>query len=213
MRDHDGVLLIDSPPVLAVTDAEIMANSVDQIVLVVRANITTRTELAQTIERLAATRATILGIVLVGVEPADSNGGYGYGYGYGYSANQDSSPTSAEPATPVAPARPRVVAATAAPASVNATAEQPSESLADVIPLWLESPKTVDTSEEDTDAAAFSEAAATGTDRPLPSSSSQTAPASPMSNSAARGLAPIRNRRPSGRPRPRPASETTIDLR
>ena len=78
----------------------------------------------------------------------------------------------------------------------------------------LESPKTAE-AEEDA-AAAFSEAAATGTERPSPRPSPPARPSGPpLSNSAARGLAPIRNRRPSNRPRPRPrpSTEPTIDLR
>ena len=237
MRHHSGVLVVDSPPVLAVTDAEIMANSVDHIVIAVRANVTTRNELAQTIERLASTRASILGIVLVGVEPADGNNGYGYGYGYGYSATPDSE--EAQPIAQVGPPLPPervferqpqpVITPVSAPAAAKAPAaeppapepqapepqapEPPRENLADVIPLWLDAPATAEAQEEDA-VATVSEAAATGTERPSPRSSSPARPTGPpLSNSAARGLAPIRNRRPSNRPRPRPKSEPTIDLR
>ncbi|MEM7091454.1 MAG: polysaccharide biosynthesis tyrosine autokinase [Actinomycetota bacterium] len=102
-----GVLLVDSPPVLAVTDAEIMANHVDRIIVVVRAGVTTRAELRETLDRLSKTPASILGVVLIGVDPSRSSRGYGYGYGYGYGATEDPTPPPAPPQPPTPPTSPR----------------------------------------------------------------------------------------------------------
>lgn len=72
-------ILLDLPPILAVTDAAIVGHMADGIVLVVRSGITiTAPEEAK--KRLEAGHANILGVVLNGV-PTEKKG-YGYGYYY-----------------------------------------------------------------------------------------------------------------------------------
>ena len=76
---YDYVLL-DLPPVLAVTDAAIVGNMVNGVVLVVRSGLTSPEEANESKKRLQAGHANILGVVLNGV-PTEKKG-YGYGYYY-----------------------------------------------------------------------------------------------------------------------------------
>ena len=79
--DH---VIIDSPPVLAVTDATIMARLVDGVVLVAESGRTHRAGLMRTRAILENSGARILGVVLNKLD-LRKEGYYGYGYGYGYS--------------------------------------------------------------------------------------------------------------------------------
>jgi len=79
-RGYDHVIY-DSPPVLAVADAAIMAGRVDAVVLIVHAGVINRDALAQAARRLQQVKARIVGAVLnqVGL---DQQGYYGYRYHY-----------------------------------------------------------------------------------------------------------------------------------
>jgi Mrp family chromosome partitioning ATPase len=55
-------VLIDSPPLNLVTDAQLLANSCDAVLLVVRAFVTTRKSLERTVQDLQAFR--VIGTVL-----------------------------------------------------------------------------------------------------------------------------------------------------
>jgi len=63
------ILLFDAPPVMAVTDAVILATKVDGVLLVVSANETKREYAQRSVERLTKVNASILGIVLNNVSP------------------------------------------------------------------------------------------------------------------------------------------------
>jgi succinoglycan biosynthesis transport protein ExoP len=73
-------LVIDSPPVLPVTDATVLAGSTDAVILVVSAGMTTRREVALSLEVLARVDAPIAGVVLNNASEADSYAYYRYGY-------------------------------------------------------------------------------------------------------------------------------------
>jgi len=76
------LVLIDSPPVLPVTDAVVLAKDADATLLIVAANQTSRGDLQRAAEKLAQVNARVVGIVLN--ETSRQSGGYGYGYQYGY---------------------------------------------------------------------------------------------------------------------------------
>jgi len=90
-KSYDYVL-IDSPPVLSVTDARIVGAQVDGVVLVVKGGETPREAVLRTRQLLQEVHADIIGTLLnnVNVRSADFNlskyqyYGYGYGYGHGY---------------------------------------------------------------------------------------------------------------------------------
>jgi len=76
-------IIIDSPPITAVTDAAIVANMVDGVVIVIRANDTHREIIKNGIAHLRSINAHILGAVLNGVEMGrDSYYYYQYYYYY-----------------------------------------------------------------------------------------------------------------------------------
>jgi len=93
------VLLIDSPPVLPVTDAAVLAGRVDATLLVATAGETTRRELHRAHEVLRQVDAHLIGTVLNGVE-GDAAYGYSYGYRYAYAAAEPEPNGSARAAAP-----------------------------------------------------------------------------------------------------------------
>ena len=80
-------VVIDSPPVVAVTDALILAARCDLTILVLRAEASTRRVSIQARESLASVDAKILGVVLNDVPR--KGGRYGYYSGYGYEWHED----------------------------------------------------------------------------------------------------------------------------
>jgi succinoglycan biosynthesis transport protein ExoP len=79
--EYDYVL-IDSPPMMAVTDAAIIATNADAVLAVVRSHRTTRSLLAGLAQALERTQVSVLGLVLNDVQNPSQDGLYGvYGYG------------------------------------------------------------------------------------------------------------------------------------
>ncbi len=79
--DH---IVIDSPPVLPVTDARILGATCDVTLLVLRANRSTRRMSEYAAEAMLGVGARVLGVVVNDVPRNKRNGYYG-GYGYGNS--------------------------------------------------------------------------------------------------------------------------------
>ncbi len=76
--DH---VIIDTPPLLPVTDAAVLATVADGAVLIVRHGRSSRDDLELAVQALAAVNARLLGTVLNFIP--QRRRGYGYGYGYG----------------------------------------------------------------------------------------------------------------------------------
>lgn len=74
------VIVIDTPPVLAVTDAQVLANLCDGTVLVIRSGGTEKDAAVKAKELLSKAQARILGVVLNG-KPVSKSDGYYYYYG------------------------------------------------------------------------------------------------------------------------------------
>ena len=87
-------VVIDTTPVLPVTDAIVVSRFVDATIVVVNAGDTTRNQLHQTLTSLEQASAPISGLVLNRASGNDRYGGYGYGYGYGY--NYGSAPKASK---------------------------------------------------------------------------------------------------------------------
>ena len=77
------VVLFDSPPLLAVTDAAVLSTMVDGAILVIRMGSTAREAARRALSQLRAVHARVLGSLLNDVSA--KSGGYG-GYGYTYYA-------------------------------------------------------------------------------------------------------------------------------
>ena len=80
LAERADVVLLDSAPLLPVSDGIVLSNKVDGMLVVVRATATKRPVLSELQRVLTACPAAKLGFVLTGAEEGD---GYGYGYGYG----------------------------------------------------------------------------------------------------------------------------------
>lgn len=82
LRSQYTAVVIDTPPLMAVSDAGVLAAQVDGALLVVRHGKTTRDSLRHAHDALNRMNAQVLGVVLNDV-PVKRGSGYGYGYGYG----------------------------------------------------------------------------------------------------------------------------------
>ena len=97
IHKQTDVVVIDSPPVLAVTDAAVLAPRMDGVVLVVKPGQTKLAAAKLAADQLRRVGANLLGVVLNDVEFKRtrydyyqySGNYYAYGKGYGYGANDD----------------------------------------------------------------------------------------------------------------------------
>ena len=97
-REFDHIV-IDTPPVVAVTDGVVLSRNADAVVLIARAGITGRHPLHQARSLLANVSAKVVGVVVNDFDPKSKSYGYGYGYEYarGYESyydDQDSAPAA-----------------------------------------------------------------------------------------------------------------------
>ncbi len=92
LRADGALVLLDTPPVLPVTDALVVSKWVDATLLVTAAGQTTRRQVQRVIELLAQVDAPLVGTVL-NQAPSGGSSGYGYGYGSYYGSNKPVSTT------------------------------------------------------------------------------------------------------------------------
>ncbi len=103
MREEFDFVIIDTPPLLAVTDACPIAARVDGVILCIRIKKNVRVSAERATEMLSNLGAKCIGLVVNGVGAQSGYGsqytygayragysynGYGYGYGYGYGAGK-----------------------------------------------------------------------------------------------------------------------------
>jgi capsular exopolysaccharide synthesis family protein len=79
LRQHFEMIVIDSPPLLPVTDAAVLASRADGALVVVRHGQTTKEQWRQAQDRLAQVDAPLLGVVMNMVPPKQAAVGYEYG--------------------------------------------------------------------------------------------------------------------------------------
>lgn len=77
LREHADVVLFDTPPVNAVTDAAVLATKVDGVLLVFRSGTTKRDRAREARRLLEKVNANIVGVVLTDVKGEDSYSYYG----------------------------------------------------------------------------------------------------------------------------------------
>lgn len=83
-RQEFDVVVVDTPPILVVSDALIMASLCDTVVLVCAAGDTNWQAIERSTESLQGVGTEILGVMLNRFDLKAAYGGYKYGYGYGY---------------------------------------------------------------------------------------------------------------------------------
>jgi capsular exopolysaccharide synthesis family protein len=81
-KEHYDFVLFDSPPLMAVTDAAVLASRVDGVVLVVKSDAIPREQLRQAIAMLADVKAIVLGGVLNMVDVHRNHSYHMYTYKY-----------------------------------------------------------------------------------------------------------------------------------
>jgi tyrosine-protein kinase Etk/Wzc len=79
VRDYFDAIVVDSPPVLAVTDPVVLAHKVGGVLLVVRTGQTHREAADEALHQLRMVGANVLGVV---VNESERRGRYGYGGAY-----------------------------------------------------------------------------------------------------------------------------------
>lgn len=89
IKERADLVIIDTPPLLAVSDTSAIAGQVDGIVIVVSRG-TSLSLIEEMRERLEFVGTPVLGYVFNKAAPRSGYGGYGYGYGYGYGSQEDS---------------------------------------------------------------------------------------------------------------------------
>lgn len=82
-REKFDIVVLDAPPVLAVSDVQVLVPKTDGVVVVANMGKTLKGDLKRTVEILKLAKAKILGSV-ERVKSSRGDRGYGYGYGYGY---------------------------------------------------------------------------------------------------------------------------------
>jgi len=80
--DH---VLIDSPPLLGLADAPLIARRVEGVLYTIEANATKNRAISTALTRLRMSGAKLFGAIVTKVGARNQVYGYGYGYGYGYS--------------------------------------------------------------------------------------------------------------------------------
>jgi capsular exopolysaccharide synthesis family protein len=83
LGERFDVVLVDSPPVLPVTDPLVLAVNATGVLVVVRLGVTNREQVRRTISSLQKLGVPLLGLVANGAVPSHDPA-YGYGYAAGY---------------------------------------------------------------------------------------------------------------------------------
>jgi polysaccharide biosynthesis transport protein len=103
LRRRFKFIVIDSPPIMAATDAVILSSLTDGVLLVVRSGETPKEAFTRTRDLLAGVKSRLLGVVLNAVDSSAPDYYYSYRYypyAYGYGYGEDLGKTSQFPSKP-----------------------------------------------------------------------------------------------------------------
>jgi succinoglycan biosynthesis transport protein ExoP len=89
LAERYDLVVLDSPPVLPVTDPLILARLADGLIVVARCQATTRAELQRSLSLLRQGDNNLLGVILNEVDTRREEAGYGVGY-YAYHTRETS---------------------------------------------------------------------------------------------------------------------------
>lgn len=82
LEDEYDMILFDSPPIVAVTDASMISGELDAIALVVKAGQTERTAVDRALDTIRNVKAPLIGAILNGASQENLGGKYAYYYSY-----------------------------------------------------------------------------------------------------------------------------------
>jgi Mrp family chromosome partitioning ATPase len=86
MREGVDMVVIDTPPLLAVSDAIPLQEQVSGTILVARMDHTSRDGVRKAMSYISTAGGNVLGLVATGIQLGGVGGRDAYGYGYGYTA-------------------------------------------------------------------------------------------------------------------------------
>ena len=89
LKEKYDYILVDSPPVILVSDSLYIAKIVDATVFAISQSETSRKVVKEAVDLLKQNQVNIIGVIMLQVNFKNSSYGYGYGYGYGYSYEED----------------------------------------------------------------------------------------------------------------------------
>src|SRR5690625_791264 len=72
------MIIIDSPPLLAVTDSQVLATKVDGVIVIARSTQTETTQLEESVDLIGKVNGNIIGTVLNDVQKEDNSNYYYY---------------------------------------------------------------------------------------------------------------------------------------
>jgi polysaccharide biosynthesis transport protein len=101
LRKRYKFIVIDTPPILAVTDAVILSVQADGVLLVVRSGKTSKEAFMRTRDLLASVKSRVLGVVLNAVDSSSPDYHYSYRYypySYGYGTDHSTESVSEQAA-------------------------------------------------------------------------------------------------------------------
>ena len=101
LRATNTLVIVDTPPLLAVSDARLVAPHADGVLLLVAAGTQRPAHLASALERLKLVDANLLGVVLNKSSQETRSGGGYYAYLPRSGPKLDEVPPEAEPLPPV----------------------------------------------------------------------------------------------------------------
>jgi polysaccharide biosynthesis transport protein len=90
LKERFAFVVVDTPPVLAVTDGAVIAKKVDGTLVVVRADQADPVAVSHAMDQLRQIDASLLGVILNGVGESTSGGNYYHAYYDDYLSDQDS---------------------------------------------------------------------------------------------------------------------------
>jgi capsular exopolysaccharide synthesis family protein len=82
LEDEWDMVLFDSPPIVAVTDASMISAELDAIALVVKAGQTERSAVDRALDTIKNVKAPLIGSILNGASQESLGGKYAYYYSY-----------------------------------------------------------------------------------------------------------------------------------
>jgi non-specific protein-tyrosine kinase len=96
MAEVADLVVIDSPPVLAVSDPLVLSSVADGVILVASVGNSDRNQIAKALSQLRQVDSPLIGAVLNRFKGDSSTYGYGYGYGYGVKNTQEAAKKTAK---------------------------------------------------------------------------------------------------------------------
>lgn len=84
LREKYDYILVDSPPIINVSDSLYISKVTDSVIFVISQKDTKRGVVKEALSLLNQNKINVIGAVVSQVDITKSRYGYGYGYGYGY---------------------------------------------------------------------------------------------------------------------------------